>query len=83
VGGIIMNALKMYIKPENHKIIIDVPDEFSAEEELEIIIVSSGEHREKKSRKEAFGKYKGEIWMAPDFDEPLEDFREYMECNTL
>lgn len=21
---------------------------------------------------------KGQIWMAPDFDEPLEDFREYM-----
>ena len=26
-----------------------------------------------------FGALKGKIWMAPDFDEPLEDFREYME----
>ncbi len=25
------------------------------------------------------GSTKGQIWMAPDFDEPLEDFREYME----
>jgi prevent-host-death family protein len=25
------------------------------------------------------GSAKGQIWMAPDFDEPLEDFREYME----
>ena len=25
------------------------------------------------------GSAKGKIWMAPDFDEPLEDFREYME----
>ena len=26
-----------------------------------------------------FGALKGKIRMAPDFDEPLEDFREYME----
>jgi hypothetical protein len=25
-----------------------------------------------------FGCLKGKIWIAPDFDEPLEDFREYM-----
>jgi antitoxin (DNA-binding transcriptional repressor) of toxin-antitoxin stability system len=25
------------------------------------------------------GSAKGQIWMAPGFDEPLEDFREYME----
>lgn len=25
------------------------------------------------------GSAKGQIWMAPDFDEPLEDFKEYME----
>jgi Protein of unknown function (DUF2281) len=24
------------------------------------------------------GSAEGQIWMAPDFDEPLEDFREYM-----
>ena len=26
-----------------------------------------------------FGCMKGQIWMSDDFDEPLEDFREYME----
>lgn len=26
-----------------------------------------------------FGSAKGMVWMAPDFDEPLEDFKEYME----
>ncbi len=26
-----------------------------------------------------FGSLKGKIWMAPDFDEPLEDFKKYME----
>ena len=25
-----------------------------------------------------FGCMKGKIWMSPDFDEPLEDFKEYM-----
>jgi antitoxin (DNA-binding transcriptional repressor) of toxin-antitoxin stability system len=25
------------------------------------------------------GTAKGKIWMAPDFDAPLEDFKEYME----
>lgn len=25
------------------------------------------------------GSAKGKIWMSPDFDEPLEEFREYME----
>ena len=26
-----------------------------------------------------FGSMNGKIWMADDFDEPLEDFKEYME----
>ena len=25
-----------------------------------------------------FGSLKGKIWMSPDFDEPLEDFKDYM-----
>ena len=35
---------------------------------------------EKKSEKKApvFGSAKGMFKMAPDFDEPLEDFKEYM-----
>ena len=24
------------------------------------------------------GKYKGQMWMSDDFDEPLEDFKDYM-----
>jgi Protein of unknown function (DUF2281) len=30
------------------------------------------------SRKDAFGIWKGQIWMAEDFDAPLEDLKEYM-----
>jgi prevent-host-death family protein len=26
-----------------------------------------------------FGIDRGKVWMSPDFDEPLEDFKEYME----
>lgn len=32
-----------------------------------------------KRRKRQFGSAKGLISMAPDFEEPLEDFKEYME----
>ena len=32
-----------------------------------------------KKRKRQFGSANGLISMAPDFDEPLEDFKEYME----
>ncbi|MEL7227845.1 MAG: DUF2281 domain-containing protein [Cyanobacteria bacterium P01_D01_bin.36] len=31
----------------------------------------------KKPRRQA-GSLAGQIWMAPDFDEPLDDFAEYM-----
>jgi antitoxin (DNA-binding transcriptional repressor) of toxin-antitoxin stability system len=34
--------------------------------------------RQTKKRKRQFGSAKGMISMAPDFDEPLEDFKEYM-----
>jgi Protein of unknown function (DUF2281) len=30
------------------------------------------------SRKDAFGIWKDQIWMAEDFDAPLEDLKEYM-----
>ncbi len=36
--------------------------------------------RKKKIRKKQpkFGCAKGQIYMSPDFDEPLEDFKDYM-----
>lgn len=30
-------------------------------------------------KQRVLGDWKGRIWMAPDFDAPLEDFAEYME----
>ncbi len=29
-------------------------------------------------KKREFGKYDGQVWMSDDFNEPLEDFKEYM-----
>jgi hypothetical protein len=30
------------------------------------------------SKRRQSGSAKGQIWISPDFDEPLEDFQEYM-----
>ena len=35
-------------------------------------------HTSKKKNKPQFGSAKGMIKMAPDFDEPLDDFKDYM-----
>jgi len=31
-----------------------------------------------KKQKPKYGCLKGKIWLAPDFNEPLDDFKEYM-----
>ena len=33
----------------------------------------------KRPRSELYGIFKGKIWMADDFDAPLEEMKEYME----
>ncbi len=53
----------------------------------EIVIITTQEQqvrlvplgKRKLPVKRIFGSAKGKIWMAEDFDAPLEDFREYME----
>ena len=35
--------------------------------------------RKKIPRSESMGKWKGKIWMSDDFNEPLEEMKEYME----
>ncbi len=53
----------------------------------EIVITDSGKplvkfvaiaDKKKKKKKRVFGSAKGLIKIAPDFDEPLEDFKDYM-----
>ena len=41
------------------------------------IILVNGQIVPKRKRRRA-GTAKGTFWMAPDFNEPLEDFKEYM-----
>ncbi|MDX2029296.1 MAG: type II toxin-antitoxin system prevent-host-death family antitoxin [Blastocatellia bacterium] len=42
-----------------------------------LILVSIGREPEPKDRK--IGLSKSIVWMSPDFNEPLEDFAEYMQ----
>ena len=60
------NALGMFIKSViNHN---GIP--FNA--------VAPPEMVSKMSREAVFGCMKGKMWMADDFDAPMEDFKEYM-----
>jgi antitoxin (DNA-binding transcriptional repressor) of toxin-antitoxin stability system len=43
-----------------------------------LVAIRDGEAASPALPQPKFGCLKGQIWMAPDFDEPLEDFREYM-----
>jgi len=45
----------------------------------EITVVVEAPERKKQSRRNLCGMMKGKISMRDDFNEPLEDFREYME----
>jgi len=45
---------------------------------IEFILLRSKPGPKKKKKKRVFGSAKGLIKMAPDFDEPLEDFKDYM-----
>jgi hypothetical protein len=78
-----MNALRQIVNAENHFVKLELPPDFP-QKNLEIIIIPVDELEEdqknkKISRAEFFGRWKGQIKMSPDFDDPLDDFREYME----
>lgn len=62
-------------KSKNGQIILEEPLPPDLEgKELEVLIV---ERKSPKKRRQS-GSAKGQIVMSPDFDEPLEDFDEYM-----
>ena len=59
--------------PDNLKIkVADDVDELLAE------VKKEAEEKDGFIIKRGFGSLKGKIWMSDDFDEPLEDFKEYM-----
>lgn len=54
--------------------------EFSNKKNTKSFIIeeSNVEYNDKPKLKREFGGLKGQIWMSDDFDEPLEDFKNYM-----
>jgi len=79
--------IRTIIKPNVPKINLSIPDEYVGEE-IEILVfpvkrTDSPENPINNPASSAkaipvFGCMKGQIQMSDDFDEPLEDFKEYM-----
>ncbi|WP_461246329.1 DUF2281 domain-containing protein [Treponema sp. R6D11] len=61
--------------PANHKLTIDVPREIPTGP---VILTFTPKVAVKSEEKCGFGCLKGQIKMSDDFDEPLEDFKDYM-----
>ena len=62
--------------PADRRIVIDVPHEIPLGQVTLTFTSKLTEPNQKKDR--VPGCVKGQVWMAEDFDEPLEDFKEYM-----
>jgi hypothetical protein len=62
--------------PASHRLTIDVPREVPEGPVILTFTPKTAEQERKKERE--FGCLKGQIWMADDFDAPLEDFKDYM-----
>ena len=61
---------------KNGQIILEKPLPSDLEgKQLEILII---EEKSKTKKRRQSGSAKGQIWMSPDFDEPLEDFEDYI-----
>lgn len=73
-----MNAIREIVKTKDKKIIINLNEDFM-DDEYEVIILPVKKDMKKLSRQDFYGRYKATIEMSDDFNEPLEDFKEYME----
>ena len=67
-----MEQLQMFTK------IYYLPAEFKSElnDFIDFLLLKS--KKKNKNKQPKFGCAKGQIYMSPDFDEPLVDFKEYM-----
>jgi len=71
------NALSMFIRGViNHN---GIPFPIIAPAPSEKACQVASEEAPKIPREAMFGCMKGKMWMADDFDAPLDDFKEYME----
>lgn len=67
-----MTAFHLYNK------LTALPENLRKEVEDFIDFLSQKKKKQVKKKKPVFGSFKGKIVLGPDFDEPLEDFKEYM-----
>ena len=72
--------------PANRRVTLEVPREVpTGRTNIIIQFPMPQEVREAaltSEKKPVFGCLKGQIWMSDDFDEPLEDFKDYMKTQT-
>lgn len=61
-----------------YKKISYLPESLKAEVNDFIDFLMHKRKHDKKRKQPKFGAAKGQIYISPDFDEPLEDFKEYM-----
>ena len=71
-NGRFYNKERQIIKiPERYRVNIMLFDERVDKNE-------KSKHQEKRPFSDLFGEWSGRIWMSDDFDEPLEEMRDYM-----
>lgn len=47
-------------------------------DQVDVVVRQDGAKHRRAKAPRVFGSLAGEIWMSPDFDAPLDDFRDYM-----
>lgn len=68
-----MTELQLYTK------LSSLPPDLKAEVSDFVDFLLSKKKKALKAKKPKFGYAEGQFKMSPDFDEPLDDFKEYME----
>jgi hypothetical protein len=74
-----MDAIRDIIQLNDNKLILALPEYF-VNKKIEVIVLPYDEPNsiiQKKKRRDAFGILKGKMIIKDNFDEPLEDFKEY------
>ena len=73
-----MSTISLILTPEaDGTLHLPLPEELRGRK-VKVEATLEPAEREPVGQLKGFGALKGEIWMAPDFDEPLDDFAEDM-----
>lgn len=76
-----MSVIKAILQPDpDGSLHLPLPEELRRGK---VKIEATLEPAEGPKARPAFGCLAGKIWIAPDFDEPLEDFKEYATTTCL